>query len=152
MDISADRIISYIGEGLKTTRTGFHQSPLVFEAFPVCKAVCPVFNIQQYLARSITLRGPRVKLFINYTFPYHPVCISTISRWVKYALELAGIDIYVFSSHSTRAASTTKAKSSGLSLVEINKAAGWSNSRTFARFYDKIIVDSNFSNTILSEL
>ena len=152
MDVSADRIICYIGEGLKTTRPGFHQSPLVFEAFPVCNAICPVFNIQQYLTRSFTLRGPRVKLFISYTFPYHPVCISTISRWVKSTLELAGIDINVFSSHSTRAASTTKAKSLGLSLAEINKAAGWSNSRTFARFYNKIIVDSNFSNTILSEL
>ena len=134
MDVSTDRIICYIGEGLKTTRPGFHHSPRVFEGFPVCKAICPVFTIQQYLARSFTLRGPRVKLFISYTFPYHPVCISTSWRWVKSTLELVGIDINVFSSHSTRAASTTKAKSLGLSLVEINKAAGWWNSRTFARF------------------
>jgi len=52
IDVSVDRIICYIEEGLKTTRLGFHQSSLDFRAFPVCNAIFPVFNIQQYLFSS----------------------------------------------------------------------------------------------------
>ncbi len=150
MDISDDRVICYIGERLKTTRPKFHQSPLDLRAFPNCKAICPVFNTQQYIHQSFPLRGPGVKLFISHCFPFHPVCTSTISRWVKTTLNLAGIDVNVFTSHSTRAASTSKAKSIGLSLVEICKAAGWSNSGVFGRFYDKTIKNNNFGSCILS--
>ena len=68
------------------------------------------------------------------------VTTSTISRWCKVILEKAGIDIEKYSSHSTRSASTSKAKIKGLSLSEINKAvAGWKETSTFRRFYDKSI-------------
>ena len=150
MDVSDDRVVCYIDQVLKTTRPGFHQSPLDFRAFPDSKAICPVFNTQQYLFRSFSLRGPRVKLFVSYKSPHQSVCTSTISRWVRTTLQLAGIDINVFTSHSTRAASTSKARSIGLSLTAINKAAGWSNSSTFGRFYNKTIHESNFGSSILA--
>ena len=62
-----------------------------------------------------------------------------ISRWCKAILGKAGIDIENYSSHSTRSASTSKAKIKGLSLSEINKAEGWKETSTFRRFYDKPI-------------
>ena len=52
-------------------------------------------------------------------------------------LAKAGIDIEKYSSHSTRSVSTSKAKIKGQSLSEINKAAGWKETSTFRRFYDK---------------
>ena len=51
----------------------------------------------------------------------------------------AGIDIEKYSLYSTRSASTSKAKIKGLSLGEINKAAGRKETLTFRRFYDKPI-------------
>ena len=108
MHVTENRVICYISKSLKTTRPGFHQSPLDFQAFPECKSICPVFNTCQYLKQSFSLRGPLVALFISYNFPFRPVCTSTISRWVKATLKLAGIDTKVFTSHSTRAASTMR--------------------------------------------
>ena len=66
---------------------------------------------------------------------------STVSRWVKMVLLKAGIDPS-FGPHSTRTASTSKAKlgGGGISLETIMKTAGWSSSSVFAKFYDKPVV------------
>ena len=63
----------------------------------------------------------------------------------------AGVDITVFGSHSTRSASTAHCKKKGLSMKEINKASGWSSSKTFVKHYNKPIVDErgSFSRTVL---
>ena len=57
----------------------------------------------------------------------------------------SGVNVNIFGSHSTRSASTSKCKISGLSFKEIAKSAGWSNEKTFAKFYDKPIQE-DFSN------
>ena len=63
----------------------------------------------------------------------------------------AGIDTTVFGPRSSRSASTaSKAQTSGLQLNDIMKAAGWTNKKTFARFYNKPIVSNNFSLAVLS--
>ena len=51
----------------------------------------------------------------------------------------AGIDITVFTSHSTRSSSTSKARIEDLSLTIINKSAGWTTDSTFAKFYNKLV-------------
>ena len=67
MDVSDDRVVCYIDQVLKTTRPDFHQSPIDFCAFPDNKAICPVYNTQQYLFRSFSLPGPRVNcLFVTH--------------------------------------------------------------------------------------
>ena len=62
-----------------------------------------------------------------------------------------GVDVTVFGSHSTRSASTAHFKKKGLSMKEINKAAGWSSSKTFAKRYNEPTVDESgsFSRTVL---
>ena len=136
-------------EIIKTTRPGNHVSPLDLKAFPTCTALCPVQNLKQYLLRSFELRGLYTKLFISFSFPHRPITTSTLSRWVRETLKIAGIDTNIFTSHSTRAASTSRAKSLGLSLQQICKAAGWTNSGTFGRYYDKPVEETNFSEIIL---
>ena len=42
--------------------------------------------------------------------------------------------------HSTRAASSSAAKSAGIPLSDIMKWAGWSRQSTFERFYHKPII------------
>ena len=78
--------------------------------------------------------------------PHKPVQTCTISKWIKSSLAAAGIDITVFSAHSTRSAF---AKSKGLTVSAIAKAAGWSNATTFARYYSKDICSlPNFGQCI----
>ena len=60
---------------------------------------------------------------------------------MKRTLCQAGINVKTFTSHSTRGASTSKAAANGLTLKEINRAAGWSNvSKTFQKHYNKTVI------------
>ena len=49
----------------------------------------------------------------------------------------SGIDTDIFTVHSTRVASTSKAKNNNVGINEIMSRAGWSNVKTFATFYEK---------------
>ena len=55
----------------------------------------------------------------------------------------AGIDMNVFKPHSTRAAATSMALQSCVPIQDILKQAGWSNQRTFDRFYNKPVFRSS---------
>ena len=89
---------------------------------------------------------------ISYVKPYNPVSRDTISRWTKKVLASAGIDTMKYSAHSSRSASTSHCKAKGLNIQEIMKAAGWTNSVTFAKFYQKPIdTTAKFGSTLLQK-
>ena len=67
-------------------------------------------------------------LFISFVKPHKNVGRSSV-------MALAGIDVSVFSAHRTRAASVSKAHSKDLPLDIILDTAGWSNAKTFHKFY-----------------
>ena len=123
---------------MKTTKPGFHQSPIVFAEYSSHRKICITTAITHYLEITKGLR-PADQLIISYKKPHKAFTTSTISRWCKIILGKARIDIEKYSSHSTRSASTSKAKIKGLSLSEINKAIGWKEASAFRRFYDKRI-------------
>ena len=79
---------------------------------------------------------------ISYIRPHNPVSLDTVSCRVKQFLRLSGIDTSIFTGHSTRTASASKAKRAGKSLPEILKRGQWANKTTFETFYDKPIVDN----------
>ena len=64
-----------------------------------------------------------------------PVSSSTIARWLKGCLKNAGVDTSKFQAHSVRAAATSKAGLSGLTVEDILKAADWSSEGVFQKFY-----------------
>jgi hypothetical protein len=64
-------------------------------------------------------------------------------------MQASGIDISIFKSHSTRAASTSAATSLGVTIKDIMKTANWTSESTFKRFYLKPI-SSEFGNSVLS--
>ena len=92
------------------------------------------------------------QLMLSCLKPFRPVSKDTISRWIKHVLETVGIDIKKYSACSSRAASTSSGKAKGLNLAEIMKSAGWSNSSTFTRFYDKPVdtAQTNFGSVLLN--
>ena len=64
-------------------------------------------------------------------------------------MKAAGIDITVFTAHSTRGAATSKANSAGLPMSEIMKTANWSSPLTFCRFYNCPVNGGLFGQTVL---
>ena len=79
------------------------------------------------------------QLLLIFVQPHKPISTSTLSRWCVTVMKESGVNVNIFGSHSTRSASTSKCKILGLSFKEIAKSAGWSNEKTFAKFYDKPI-------------
>ena len=65
---------------------------------------------------------------------------STVSRWLMNALSAAGINTNTFAAHSTRAASSSKAKTQCVPTKEILKWGSWSNNSTFEKFYHREIL------------
>ena len=56
----------------------------------------------------------------------------------------------MYKAHSTRAASTSKAKAQGLSVEQITQKANWSRAITFFKFYNKkVVVPEGFQSKVL---
>lgn len=105
-------------------------------------SICVIETLKEYLLRTKDLRKNQSQLFISFQKPYNPVSIDTISRWIKTVMMESGIDTDLFKAHSTRAASTSNAKHEDIPIDDILKSAGWSRSKTFEKFYDKIIMST----------
>lgn len=67
--------------------------------------ICPVACVRMYVERTATMRAcDAVSLLIAVKPPYKAVGKSTIAHWIKQSLNDAGVDVYVFTAHSTRGA------------------------------------------------
>lgn len=146
--LSKTKLIIHPNHMLKQTRPGAHLDSIIFYSYPQDTKLCIVSAMQHYLQRTEFLRQG-TKLMISTIKPHKAASQSTISRWVKLVLCKAGID-RCFTSHSTRAAASSMAKLKGVPLQSIMKSAGWSNAKTFAKFYDKPLhTDSSIQSAIL---
>ena len=65
--------------------------------------------------------------------------MSIVAGWIKAIWGSAGIDTNLFTAHSTRAASTSKAKVKGSSLEDILKRGNCSNKTTWQKHYYKFV-------------
>lgn len=136
-----DRILIKIPDLIKTSRVGSNQPLLVLPFFQEKPQVCPGYTLLTYVNATKTKRNCN-NLLISFRGPYNKVTAQTISRWIKETLSESGIDTSIFTAHSTSAA-----KRSGVNIDIIRKTAGWSKSSiTFARFYDRYIMESSESS------
>jgi len=137
---------------LKQSRPGFVPEIAVVERYDTDRRICPVVALLEYLKRTGPKRGAESKVLISYCKPYQRVSRDTISRWIKTGLAKAGIDVSIFKAHSVRAASTSKAHACQVPIDHILKKGGWSNAKTFAKFYHKPIVaqKDDFQRALLS--
>jgi len=76
-------------------------------------------------------------LFVSLVKPHKPVTSATIARWLREALRLAGIDVSIFSGHST---STSAAAGAGITTYNILKAADWSSDSVFIPLLPKSMI------------
>ena len=105
-------------------------------------------RISLRIYQTSQLGGEQSQLLVSFVKPHKAVTKDTVARWVKSILQKLGIDTVKFTSQSTRATSTSCVKAAGVNLQQITKSADWSNSVTFAKFYDKHIGGDNFGSTV----
>ena len=90
------------------------------------KAWCVGQCIDSYFERTKEIRGQNSQLLLSFVKPHGPVSTPAISRWIMMVLNLFGIDTKTFGGHSTRTASSSKAKEADVSTKEILKHGFWS--------------------------
>ena len=139
----------------KSSRQGQKPSTLEFVAFSQDKDLCVVSALDEYLNRTEEWRKVNNETqLLSYIQPHKQVVPSTISGWLKNVLKSSGINVSLFTAHSTRSATTSKASASGLSLIDILEWGTWYNS-TWQRFYKKDIIlirVENFQNNVMGGL
>lgn len=147
-----DKLIIRISDRIKTSAPGRPQPFFSFSRFKEQENLCIVHLLESYLAKTSNLRPDTCdSLLISISKPHKAVTAQTISRWIRQGLEECGVDTSIFSAHSTRHASTSRAAHKGVTLDLIKRAAGWTGtSRVFANFYNRPIVNTEeFSNAVL---
>ena len=149
---NTDSYVLQYNSTLKQSKPGKSVPSVVLKRYTLDQKLCVVHTLTEYINRTKTLRGNNNALFISYLKPHCAVTTSTISRWIRSVMFLAGIDIRKFKSHSVRSASTSKAKLCNIPVPEIMKVAGWSSQETFAMYYNKPIEQSSssFADAVLS--
>lgn len=137
MELTIDKCILQITDKVKQTCVGTRIPPFSFVAYPTDKKLCIISHLQEYLKRTTPFRKDSKKLLLSHVKPHGPVRKDTISRWCKSVSSSAGIDTYKFKGHSIRAASSSHLADNNINIKDIMLSAGWSNERTFQRFYHK---------------
>ena len=121
--IEENFLIIRIGDQLKTTGIKFHVGEIKFPVYENAN-VCPVKLFKQYIDVTKSLRGSTTCLFITTSKPYRPASKDTLARWIKSVLHDASIDMTIFTPHSTRSASTSKAATK-VPIETVLKTGGW---------------------------
>jgi hypothetical protein len=132
------------GDKLKTSKPG-NDHILVLSCFEESN-LCPVRTLKSYLSRTKKLRKSR-QLFVSFV-NFKAVSTSTIARWLKDVLMLAGIDTNTYKAHSYRGASVSAAYMKGCRVSDILKMADWSSVKNFKKFYLRNIEHDDNSNSV----
>ncbi|XP_015123313.1 uncharacterized protein LOC107045524 [Diachasma alloeum] len=138
--VLVDSIEIKIPATIKTSGTSASSNKkrptLILPFFTQNKRICVATTLRDYLQATQDLRINTSNLLISYKKPHNKVTAQTISRWIKEILKECGIDTEIFTAYSTRHASTSAAKRSGISVDLIKQTAGWTKkSKAFANFY-----------------
>ena len=101
-------VVFYIASLLKTKRPSFHQRLLEFRRY-TDQSLCIITYIKRYLLETKELRHNDESFFISFKPTHKAVTSTAIARWVVNVLKEAGVNVSVFSAHSTRSAASSKA-------------------------------------------
>lgn len=139
----AGRVFTPSGVSFTISRwTKTNSRCIFYPAFPHHSKLCVVQCLKCYEDSTREFRNDvSGQLLISLQKPLRPVTAATLSRWVTWLLQLAGIDTAAFGAHSLRGAIPSKAFASGSHLEDIMAAADWSSDTTLKTFYHKPIVD-----------
>ena len=100
----------HFGRNTKTSKRSKPRDPIKFHIFKESQSLCVCRCIDLYLERTKEIRRQNSQLLLSFIKPHGPVSTPTISRWIMIVLNLSGIDTKIFTGHSTRRASSSKAR------------------------------------------
>ena len=148
-----DKVVFKMKVLLKHNRIGDPLDTLILRSFPECKSLCVVTCLKCYLKQTQKFRTFS-QLILSFTKPHRPISRDTLSRWTLKVMDMAGLDILKYRSHSTRGAATSAAKRLGVPLNLIMRQASWRSASSFAKFYDKRLEDdvSQVGHALLSNV
>ena len=141
MDLTYSSVTFRIADLLKQSRPGHHLGEVKYIAYAPDRRLCIVTVLKEYLKRTLMVRGTTKQLLLTCRKPIHAASRDTVRRWTRDVMKAAGIDLTIFTPHSTRAASCSRAVSR-VPLQTILQTAGWSQESTFQRYYNKEVKDS----------
>ena len=121
---------------LKHNRLGEPLDILVLKPFDDCKRLCVVRAVKAYLVRTEQIRGHE-QLLLSFVRPHGPISRDTVARWTLQVMQMSGVNVDKYRSHSTRGAATSAASRLGVPLNLIMKRASWRNQNSFAVYYNK---------------
>ena len=144
MTVYDNTIVFELGRLTKSRRKGQSPIKLTFHAFIDNPLLCVVSNILRYKERTRGWRtgNSKSQLLLSFVEPHREVVPCTIAGWLVQVMSNAGVDTSDFKAHSTRGASTSKARAKSLSCQEIIAMARWKKVSTFKRHYLHNIVDN----------
>ena len=149
--INGNSVTFDIDDLIKTSRPGKVGQQIELHTYPPDMRLCIKLIIKTYLERTKFVRNGENQLFLSYVKPHNKVSKDTISRWIRTCMANAGIDVQVFKAHSVRAASVSAAEKCFLPMKDIISKAGWSNEKTFQKYYHKpTLNNADYTNKILS--
>ena len=138
MTLTSSSATFRIGDLIKTTRPNRHLNEVRFRAYAPDRRLCIVTALSHYIRRTAPHRKDTNQLFLTTRHPFGPASRDSIRRWTKDILSAAGVDMSIFTPHSTRAASTSKA-ATRIPIQTILQTAGWASVSTFQNYYQKDI-------------
>lgn len=126
---------------LKHNKPGEPLSTIKIYAYQPKLNICPVNCLKEYIHRTRKIRKGEDQLLLTSVKPHEAIARNTVSSWTKKVLRAAGIDTSRYGAHSTRAAATSAALTSGININTLMRQASWKNANTFAKHYNKPIED-----------
>jgi len=114
--------------------------------------ICPEGSLEQYIlvTKDCRIRSAPPSLILGLNAPHLPIGASTVRRWIKCLLSDFGIDTSVYTAHSTRRASASKATSAGLSIESILRTGSWVSDSVFSKHYNHPINKETFGSIVLA--
>jgi hypothetical protein len=113
MDISREESIFDLQTLLRSNRLGDPLTSITMAAYDRCKELCVVRAIKAYIKLTKKIRKSN-QLLIRFNKPNGRISRDTLARWTIRVLALAGVDTKRYSSHSTRGAVASSARSLGV--------------------------------------
>ena len=146
MKEESDRFILYLGK-IKQSRPKFSSMYITIHKFDSDQNLCIYCAFVEYLKRTSGLSEVSCdKIFVSFYQPHKAVLKSTLARWIKSMLAMSGVNINMFSAHSTRVAVASAANKCDIPVGDILNLAGWSSETTFARHYCEPVLKNNDVN------
>ena len=78
--ISSDKVVLFVPETLKTTRTGHHLPPIELKIFKDIE-LCVIAHLKQYIQMTATFRNTGTNQLLLSFVQRHKLISTTFSRW-----------------------------------------------------------------------